>query len=289
MTDTNMIPLTDAPSAMAATDSNKGVTEVIASLRVAKMFPRNEAEALEKILKDCTRPGLADVATYEYKRGGTAVTGPSIRLAEAIKRAWGNIESGWRVIEKRGDTHIIQAYAWDKETNVREERTFDVRQVRVTAVYENGKNTGKKSFKVLEDDRDIYENNANQAARRVRACILALIPGDIIDAAVAQCEATLATKEVVTSESISALVKAFEAFKVTKEMLAEYTGRHLTPEALSPQMMVKLRTIYKSIKDGVGTVEDFFVVLPEPKADKVVAGTIDGIKEQFSNKDGSNE
>jgi len=253
----NMIALNEGGNALSAAESNKAVSEVIASLKVAKMFPRSELEALDKILKDCTRPGLADVAIYEYKRGGTAVTGPSIRLAEAVKRAWGNIESGWRELERRGDTSIIQAYAWDKESNVKEERTFSVKQVRDT----------KQGRKPLTDERDIYENNANQAARRVRACILALIPGDIIDAAVEQCEKTLATREVVTVESIAQLVKAFEAFKVTKDMLSEYTGRNLTPDALSASMMVKLRTVYKSIKDGVGSPEDFFVMLPDAKPD----------------------
>lgn len=251
----NMIDLKEGGNALATAESNKSVSEVIASLQVAKMFPRSEADALDKILKDCTRPGLADVAIYEYKRGGSAVTGPSIRLAEAVKRAWGNIESGWRELERRGDTSLIQAYAWDKESNVKEERTFSVKQVRDT----------KHGRKPLTDERDIYENNANQAARRVRACILALIPGDIIDAAVDQCAATLATRENVTTESIAQLVKAFEAYKVTKDMLCEYTGRNLTPDALSASMMVKLRTVYKSIKDGVGSPEDFFVMLPDPK------------------------
>lgn len=264
----NMIPLSGGDNAMSNAENSKAIMEVIASLKVAKMFPRNENDAMDKILKDCTRPGLADAALYEYKKGTSIVTGPSIRLAEALKRVWGNIESGWRELERRGDSSIVQAYAWDKETNVREERTFTVKQVRVKAIWANGKNTGRKEITPLEDERDIYENNANQAARRVRACILALIPGDIIDAAVAQCEATMAANEKVTTESIAQLVEAFSKFKVTKEMLAEYTGRNLTPEALSAAMMVKLRNVYKSIKDGVGAVDEYFVILPEPKDDK---------------------
>ena len=32
---------------------------------------------------------------------------------------------------------------------------------------------------------------ANQGARRVRACILGVIPGDVIDSALVQCNATL--------------------------------------------------------------------------------------------------
>jgi hypothetical protein len=245
---------------------------VQAALIIAKRFPRDEAAAEQKILRDCTRPSLADAAIYEYKRGTTAVTGPSIRLAEVIKRAWGNIKSGWQELERRGDKSLVRAYAWDQETNVMEERTFEVRQVRVTAIWENGKNTGRKMIKPLEDERDIYENNANQAARRVRACILALIPGDIIENAVNQCTKTLEAKEVVTVESIAQLVEAFKGFKVTKEMLTTYVGRNLAPDALSAAMMVRLRNVYKSIKDGVGTVEEFFHVSAEDE-NKEIDGT----------------
>ena len=39
-------------------------------------------EAMDKILQACTRPSLAEGALYSYSRGGSEITGPSIRLAE---------------------------------------------------------------------------------------------------------------------------------------------------------------------------------------------------------------
>ena len=73
------------------------------------------------------------------------------------------------------------AYAWDLETNTRQTKVFSVPHIRST----------KKGNTVSEDPRDIYELVANQAARRVRACILGIMPGDVIDSAIAQCEQTL--------------------------------------------------------------------------------------------------
>ena len=39
---------------------------------------------MEKILNACTRATLAQGALYSYPRGGQEVTGPGIRLAEAM-------------------------------------------------------------------------------------------------------------------------------------------------------------------------------------------------------------
>ncbi|MBQ7110481.1 MAG: hypothetical protein IJO06_04585 [Thermoguttaceae bacterium] len=40
----------------------------------------------------CQRPGLASVAVYVYPRGGSKISGPSIRLAEEIARNWATSE-----------------------------------------------------------------------------------------------------------------------------------------------------------------------------------------------------
>ena len=47
-----------------------------------------------------------------------------------------------------------------------------------------------KEWGVETEDRDIYELEANMSARRIRACILQMIPGDVTDAAVAACRMT---------------------------------------------------------------------------------------------------
>ncbi len=73
------------------------------------------------------------------------------------------------------------AYCWDLESNTRQTKIFQVRHVRDT----------KSGPKSLRDARDIYELVANQGARRVRACILGVIPGDIVDEALDEVNKTL--------------------------------------------------------------------------------------------------
>lgn len=233
-------------SIISNVDSSRAIAEVQASLVIAKRFPRDENRAIERIKNSCGRASLANVALYSYARGGTEITGASIRLLEAVKIAWGNIDSGWRELERNEDRAIVQAYAWDKETNVKEERTFEVPLIRYTR---------KGSYK-LSDPRDIYELEANNAARRVRACLQAVIPSDVIEEAVNACIATQQANVDMSPETIKALIAAFEKLGVTQSMIEKRLNRKLS--AIQAGNVVQLRTVYKSIVDGIGKVSDFF-------------------------------
>jgi len=72
--------------------SAHAMAEVQAQVCMAKQFPRDAIQAVDNILNECTRPALAEASTYAYPRGGQRITGPSIRLAEAVARHWGNLE-----------------------------------------------------------------------------------------------------------------------------------------------------------------------------------------------------
>lgn len=234
-------------SVISNVDSSRAIAEVQASLVIAKKFPRDEQRAIERIKSSCGRFSLASTALYSYSRGGADITGPSIRLLEAIKMHWGNIDSGWRELERNQERAIVQAYAWDKETNVKEERTFEVPLIRYT--------TRKGSYK-LSDPRDIYELEANNAARRVRACLQSIIPADVIEDAVDACICTLHANVDMSPETIKKLLSAYEELGVNQTMIEKRLNRKIT--AIQAGHVVQLRTIYKSIIDGVGKVTDFF-------------------------------
>lgn len=233
------------------TDSARAVAEVQAALVIARMNPRDQRQSMDRILNACCRPQLAETAIYAYARGGTNIQGPSIRLAEAIAQQWGNMQFGIRELSNQGGKSEVQAFAWDVETNTRREVTFSVPHIR---------HTKKGSYK-LEDPRDIYELVANQGARRLRACILSVIPGDVIEAAVSQCMLTLESHSDVTPEGIQKLVTAFEAIGVSKARVEKFC--QCRAEAIKPAQIIRLRSVYASIKDGMSSPDDWFE--PEEK------------------------
>ena len=221
--------------------------EVQAAVFMAKQFPRDIQSSINNVIMSCKRPSLAEAAVYEYPRGGTKVTGASIRLAEAIAQAWGNIDTGVIELERRDGESTAMAYAWDLETNYRQTKTFTVKHVRDT----------KRGVQVLTDSRDIYEMIANQGARRQRACILGVIPGDVVDVALAECERTLKRGDKTLSERIRDMAAVFyNQYGVTIPMLEGNIGMKI--DAFTEQAFVKLSRIYTSLRDGMAKAEDYF-------------------------------
>lgn len=232
--------------------------EVQVAMVVAQRFPRDPVTAYNRIISDCSRKSLAEKAMYEYTRGGTTVTGPSIHLAKAMARGWGNLDSGFKVLESGPKESTVMAYCWDLETNYREARTFTVPNIRQT----------KSGAYPLTDPRDIYENIANQASRRERACILAIIPADVVDAAIGQCKATLAggsNKPII--DRVRSMVKVFgDEFDITQEMLEAYIGRNA--DAFTVNSITRLGNVYNALKDGTQSVEEFKASIEDKLAKK---------------------
>lgn len=234
--------------------------EVQAAMVIAKKFPRDEVQSFNRIMQACKRKTLAEQAMYEYPRGGTKVTGPSIRLAEAMAQNWGNLDYGIIELEQKSGESQVMAYAWDLETNTRQTKIFSVPHIRST---KNGNIT-------LTDPRDIYELVANQGARRVRACILGVIPGDVIDSALAQCNATLLSDN--GDKPLIDLVRDAAAlfqndYGVTIQMLEKFIG--CKSESFTMNDLIRLKRVYKSLKDGMAKREDYFEMIPDVNPDDV--------------------
>lgn len=231
---------------MVEVAENRAQHEVQAAFVIAKKFPRDQFECYKTIIQSCKRPFLAEQAMYAYPRGGTLVTGPSIRLAEAMAQAWGNLDCGVREISQSNGVSVAEAYAIDLQTNTRITKIFHVPHVRDT----------KKGRVKLTDARDIYELVANQGARRLRACILGILPGDVVEAGVEQCKKTLESSDVPLSDRIKKMVLLFDELGVKVEHLEKRLGHKL--DAVIAAELVTLTSIYKSLKDGMASREDFF-------------------------------
>jgi hypothetical protein len=243
-------PIEDASFSVARVEveSARAVQEVQAAFVVAKKFPRDEIQAEIRVMKSCERYGLAEQAVYAYPRGGEKIEGPSIRLAEAIAQRWGNLKYGFRVLDSRDGQSEVEAYCFDFETNTHVSRSFTVEH-RMKA---------KGMIKVLTDPRDIYELIANYAQRRVRACILEILPGDVVDKAVKACHATLVKGEanVPHAERITRMVMAFDKLGVTKEMIEKKLGH--TIDKTIPEELADLTQIHNSLRDGQSKRDDWF-------------------------------
>ncbi len=231
---------------VVAVEQHRSIAEVQAAVIMARQFPRDQVQAINRIKMACQRPALAEVAMYAYNRGGSDVTGPSIRMAEALAQAWGNIQFGVRELSQANGESTVEAYAWDLESNVRQSKVFQVPHIRHT----------RNGAKRLTDPRDIYELAANNGARRLRACILGILPGDVVEMAVEECNSTMTANVDLNEKKVAKLVEAFDALGVTKAMLEDRIQRPM--DTITPAMYVSLAKIGNSLKDGISKVGDWF-------------------------------
>lgn len=230
-----------------AIESERAIAEAQGKLVIAKRFPRDEARAFQRVMDSCSRPSLAAVAEYAFPRGGQTVRGPSIRLAEELARNWGNIDYGIRELSRKDGVSEMEAYAWDLETNTMSAQKFTVRHIR-------DKRGGGQA---LTEERDIYELTANQGGRRLRARLLAILPPDLVEAAIEQCRKTAAgNSQEPIGDRVRKTIIAFSRYGVTERHLADYLGKSL--DDVIADDLADLFSVYNSIKSGTADASEFF-------------------------------
>lgn len=231
---------------MVEIEQARAMHEVQASIAIAKRYPRDQNQSFANVVAACKRPSLAEKSKYAYTRGGKVITGPSIRLIEVIAQNWGNVSFGIRELSNSNGVSVVQAFAWDLETNSRQIKEFQVPHKRYT----------KSGSYDLTDQRDIYELVANNGARRLRACLTGIIPPDVIEAAEEQCDKTMKDGKEPIADRVKKLVVAFDEFGVKVPQIEKRVG-HKLESVIEPEL-VTLRAIYRSLKDGLAKREDFF-------------------------------
>jgi hypothetical protein len=240
-------------TAGARQDQSRELADMQVSYLMAQQFPRDEVKAMDKILLAFTRTLLAEKSQYEYSRGGTDIRGASIKAMEAIATAWGNIDAAWRErsrgVDVRGVPYSeVEAVAVDLQSRTRKRISFIVPHWRDT----------RQGGYALKDERDIYELCASQAQRRVRACLEAVIPSDVVEAAMQQADATLKAKADTSAEAMAKMVEAFAPFGVTKEQIEKRIQRRL--DAITPMQVVTLKRIYASLRDEMSEPSEWFEI-----------------------------
>ena len=237
-----------------AIEQSRAAAEVLAAVEVAQRFPRDIAYAMAQMRESCGQNYLADRAFYRFPRAGGAVSGASVHLARELARCWGHIQYG--VSELRRDDEFgqseMQAWAWDVQTNSRVSTTFIVPHMR-------DKKGGPEQLREL---RDIYENNANNGARRVREMIFAVLPPWYVAEAKDRCQKTLENGGVIPlATRIANMIEKYSEIGVSKAQIETKLDR--PSSQWSAADAAQLGVIFQSISRGEVRKEDEF---PPPAA-----------------------
>ncbi len=251
---TNEIMQHRAPSGVAASqattiEQSRAIAQVQGALVVARQNPRDTIAATHRMREACSHMALAEHAFFRFPRDGQTISGPTIHLATELARCWGNIDYGITELARddiKGESEML-AHAWDQETNARIINSFIVPHRRDT----------RKGPKMLTDARDLYENNANMGARRLRECIFRVLPVSFREEAKELCAQTLQHGGGVPIEQRrEKLLEAFTSIGVTRKQVEKKAGR--AADRLTAHDVGQLGIIFKSIQRGeISKAEEF--------------------------------
>jgi hypothetical protein len=251
-----------APSRLGqatAVEQSRAIAEVQAAIVVAQQCPRNVLRAIDDMRESCRRKELADRAFYRYPKGGKPVTGPTVHLARELARVWGNFQYGLSELRRDDDygQSELLAFAWDVQTNTRNASVF----INPHRLYTGGKGQ-------LTELRDIYDNNANVGARRVREAIFAVLPTWFVEEAVDLCSKTIAEGGGVPLPQRKAnAIEVFGNLGITIPQLEAKLGA--PSDKWTDQDVAQLRIIRQSLMRGEVRKEEEF-----PAAGGVTAAEI---------------
>lgn len=256
-----MAQLDNINQGTVAIEASRAIAEAQGKLVIAKRFPRDEVSAYAKAMEACQRPTMAEKAFYSFPRGGQTVEGPTIRFAEELARCWGNIDYGIKELSQDDGKSEMQAYAWDLETNAQSVQNF---------TNPHQREQGKKMV-TLTSQRDIYENNANMATRRLRSRILAILPSWFVEDCIAECKKTLAGQnETPLVDRVKKMVVQFAKLGVTQEQIETRLKKKI--DTMNADDFVEYIGIYNAIKQGESKIADWF------EAEKVASDLTDALK-----------
>jgi hypothetical protein len=259
------------PAASQATniEQARAIAEVHAMFMVAKQNPRDEAQAMSRALHACAEWSVASRAFFSFPRGTENVTGESIVLATELARCWGNIDYGIMELARddvAGNTEML-AFARDLETNTQSRQTFIVPHSRDT----------RHGRKPLSEMRDIYENNANNGARRLRECIFRVLPAYVKNAAADKCRDVLENGPGDRPLPLR-IADAIDAFSKIGVNVARITAKHGATDKWTGVEIANLEIAYRSIKRGETTIDEAFPQVVENLTDEVRKAVADQTK-----------
>lgn len=241
------VPSSDRISQSTRVEQARAMAEVRTAMAIAMEFPRSTNLARSRMQDACNQLALAERAFFRFPRSGGMVTGATVHLARQLAQCWGNMLHSVKELY-RNDLRLeseMLAVAWDIETNTRVELGFIVPHKRDAG---NGVTS-------LTSMRDIYENNANSGARRLRECIYGVLPLWFRLEAESLCRKTLERGEegVSLQDRKDRAIEAYAGKGINVAMLegklGEKEGRWRAID------VAQLRIIWQSLEAGETTLE----------------------------------
>lgn len=256
---------------VVATHVPMEIAEIESQIATAKRYPRDIKVFKEKLMAMANLDQeTAESCYYALPRGGKAIDGPSIRLAEIALACYGNCAAKAEVVEDDGRFIHTVGMCRDLENNVSV-------QVKIQRRITYGPNHKYKANQRYDDDMIAVTANAG-CSIALRNAIFKIVPGAYLKPVFRRCKETAVGKMQSLANRRAEVIAKLTQFGVTGERVLAVIGRKSIEEVTFDDVAV-LIGLGTAIKDGDTTVEEAFP--PDyQEAQKDVVATIK--KEQGS-------
>ena len=224
-------------------------SEVDMQVATAKQYPRE----LPKVLNQIATYATMDVETasecfYVLRRngdgGGSAIEGLSVRMAEIIAGAWGNLRVQTRIIGNDGKTITAQGVCHDLETNVAV--SVEVKR-RIT----------DRNGRTYSEDMQVVTGNAASAIA-FRNAVLKVVPKAVTKRVIAEVKQVALGQAIDLETSRQNCLTNFAKAGVTDKMIFELFDIAKIEE-IDKNILFELKGFWNAIKEGTTTVQEVFV------------------------------
>lgn len=254
----NEIIQVDQPAMLQALN----VSEIDQQVATAHRYPRNVEHALSTIEKLATQDEeTASDCFYMLHRTDkngqdTTIEGLSVRMAEIIAGAWGNLRVASRIIGNDGKTITAQAVCHDLESNF------------AISVEVKRRITTKQGYTFSEDMQVVTGNAASAIARR--NAILSVVPKAITNSVVKKIREIALGKAMDVPTTRQKLLATFAKMGVTTDQILHYLQID-NVEAIDKEQILQMRATFNAIKEGTTTVKETFI---QPETEQKAANKV---------------
>lgn len=236
--------------------------EVDIQIATAKQYPRDVNAVLNKIATYATMDReTAEDCFYVLRRKDAngqdvVIEGLSVRMAEIIAGAWGNLRVQTRIIGNDGRMITAQAVCHDLETNFAVSK--EVKRSIVT----------KKGYTYSQDMQVVTGNAAASIA--LRNAVLTVIPKAVTKRIINEVRKVALGQSIDLETSRQNIIAYFGKMGVTQQQILDHLGIKDLKE-IDQQAVFELRGTANAIKEGTTTVQETFV-RPAVEAKKQAEG-----------------
>lgn len=228
--------------------------ELDVQISTAKAYPRNTAQCVDYAMQLATMDEATAQSCFyclpRKEKDGTKkeIRGGSIRLAEIMANAWGNIHAATRIIENDGRHITAEGVAWDLQANVK-----ITMQNKVSIRF--GEKDGKGGYTANADMQTVLSNAAS--AKALRNAIFKVVPKALVDRVLSHAMNYSVGDQKTMKTKIDSIFERLVKMGLDKEKIFSYYG-HTALSEFTEDDCKSLIGVGTAIKEGHIKIDEVF-------------------------------